>query len=133
MRKIERVFIIDDDPIFVFGIQRFLKHAQLGDDFTHFENGEKALIACQDLLRNDEKLPDLIMVDLNMPVMDGWQFLDAFSSLDIKTSPLVFIVSSSIDPIDLRKAKNYPLVREFVVKPLTALKLKELVSTYQGA
>lgn len=131
MRKIERVFIIDDDPIFVFGLQRFMKHAQLGDNFEHFVNGEIALQALKDILKNGEKLPDLIMIDLNMPVMDGWQFLEAFSKLDISIYPLVFIVSSSIDPHDMRQAKNYTMVKEFVVKPLTALKLKELVSTYQ--
>lgn len=131
MRKIERVFIIDDDPIFVFGVQRFMKYAQLGDNFEHFVNGDLALQALRNTLESGEKLPDLIMVDLNMPVMDGWQFLDALSSMAIKEPPLVFIVSSSIDPSDIMQAKNYPLVREFVVKPLTALKLKELVSAYQ--
>lgn len=132
MQKIERVCIIDDDPIFVFGIQRFMKYAQLGDDFVHFPNGQAALEGLEEMLGKGDKYPDLIMVDLNMPVMDGWQFLDAFSNLDANKQPLVFIVSSSIDPSDLRKAKNYPLVKEFVVKPLTAQKLKELLSVYQN-
>ncbi len=83
------------------------------------------------MMANVEDLPDLIMVDLNMPVMDDWQFLDVFSRLTSEDKSLVIIVSPSIDPSDLRKAKNYFFVKEFVVKPLTAPKLKELVGVYQ--
>jgi len=131
MMKIERVCIIDDDPIFVFGVQRFMKFVQLGNKFDHFVNGKEAINGIEKMRANKEKLPDLIMVDLNMPVMDGWQFLDAFNDLPLETQPLVFIVSSSIDPIDLKKVKNYPIVSEFVFKPITVQKLKELVSIYQ--
>lgn len=83
------------------------------------------------MMANVEDLPDLIMVDLNMPVMYDWQFLDVFSRLTSEDKSLVFIVSPSIYPSDLCKAKNYPFVKELVVKPLTAPKLKELVGVYQ--
>ncbi|MDX5319477.1 MAG: response regulator [Bacteroidota bacterium] len=132
MPKIKRVCIIDDDPIFVFGIQRFMQIAELGDEFMHFGNGKLALEGLSRLKAGDPEVPDLILVDLNMPVLDGWQFLEAFTVMQRDWNPLIFIVSSSIDPVDLKRAENFECVRDFVVKPITAQKLKELVKQYNA-
>ncbi|MBI1221350.1 MAG: response regulator [Bacteroidetes bacterium] len=131
MREIKRIYIIDDDPIFVFGIKRFLEMAQLGEEFVHYANGKQALDGLIALGGSSSDWPDLIMVDLNMPVLDGWQFLEAYSELQHQKKPLVFIVSSSIDPVDLRRAKEFHFVNEFVVKPIGAQQLKEIVEKYK--
>lgn len=130
MLEIRNVCIIDDDPIFVFGLQRFLTIARLGEDFVHFANGSAAIEGLRKYRKEHNKMPDLILVDLNMPVMDGWQFLEHFKSELVKNDQLVFIISSSIDPADINRAKEFPFIREFIYKPITSDKLKELVSKY---
>ncbi|MHB1278287.1 MAG: response regulator [Bacteroidia bacterium] len=130
MREIHKVCIIDDDPIFVFGLQRFLKMAHLGDDYIHYSNGKVALEGLRKYREIHDSLPDLILVDLNMPVMDGWQFLENYSQELNTEGQLVFIISSSIDPADIKKANTFPFVKEFISKPITSEKLKELVAKY---
>lgn len=61
--------------------------------------------------------PDLILLDLNMPGMNGWQFLDEYLKLPHKT--VLYVVSSSIDPVEIQKAKSYPCVADYITKPLT--------------
>jgi CheY-like chemotaxis protein len=70
------------------------------------------------------------LVDINMPVMDGWQFLQNFRTDINEEEQLVFMVSSSIDQADIDRAKGFPFIREFISKPITADKLKELVARY---
>lgn len=130
MLEISKVCIIDDDPIFVFGLQRFLKMAQLGDDFIHYPNGQVALDGLRRFRERSDWLPDLILVDLNMPVMDGWQFLEKYGQEVSAENQLVFIVSSSIDPADINRAKEFSIVKDFIFKPISAEKLKELVTKY---
>lgn len=130
MQEIHNVCIIDDDPIFVFGLQRFLKIAHLGEDFIHYANGKIAIEGLERYREENKKMPDLILVDLNMPVMDGWQFLENYKQTLETEGQLVFIISSSIDPADLKRAKAFSFIKEFIYKPITSEKLKELVAKY---
>lgn len=132
MQEIHNVCIIDDDPIFVFGLQRFLKIAHLGEEFIHYSNGKLAIEGLDRYYQEYENMPDLILVDLNMPVMDGWQFLENYKNILQSVGQLVFIVSSSIDPADIKRAKEFPFVKEFIYKPITSEKLKELVTKYSN-
>ena len=67
----------------------------------------------------------MILLDLNMPILDGWQFLDEFIHLPLKKEISIFIVTSSIDPSDIEMAKNYKMVKSYIMKPITAQKLEE--------
>jgi CheY-like chemotaxis protein len=82
-------------------------------------------------LNNDYQLPEVIFLDLSMPIMDGWQFLDEFTSLSLKTDKtekiLIYICSSSISPHDITKAKEISSVTDFIIKPVTKDKLAEIV------
>ena len=82
----------------------------------------------KDALRSIDDNPDidLVILDLNMPVMDGWQFLDEFVLLPIKKEISVFIMTSSIDPVDIEMAKKYKIVKDYVEKPITTKKLDVL-------
>jgi CheY-like chemotaxis protein len=76
-----------------------------------------------------EKMPSVIFLDINMPIMDGWEFLEAFEKLpNLAHDRLkIFVLTSSIDVEDIEKAKTFRIVSDFVSKPLTAQKLKELI------
>ena len=126
MAAIDLTCIIDDDPIFIFSTKRILKRFDFCENFEVFENGKDAINALKPLIKSGRNIPDVILLDLNMPIMDGWQFLDEFKKLDIPKKITLYIVSSSIDPRDINKAKEYELVSDFIIKPLTRDRLVAL-------
>ncbi|GEQ87222.1 response regulator [Patiriisocius marinistellae] len=126
MTKINTACIIDDDPIFIFGTKKIMKMADFCSSFLIYNDGEKAIIGLTEIIKSGSKLPDLILLDLNMPIMDGWEFLDKFIEIPSKESTTIFIVTSSIDPADFERAKNYQNVSNYVVKPITKEALTEM-------
>lgn len=103
MKKVNSIYIIDDDPITVFGIKKMLRPAATCDDVQGFENGLMALNDIKRRLQEGISVPDVIFLDINMPIMDGWDFLEEFITLDIPKKVIVNIVTSSIDPSDYQK------------------------------
>ncbi|GER60406.1 response regulator [Patiriisocius marinus] len=92
-----------------------------------FNNGKEALRKLKSIIDSGEDLPDLILLDLNMPIMDGWQFLDNFTQIEVDKKIIIYIVSSSIDPVDIERSKKYGMVSNFVVKPISTDKVKEIM------
>lgn len=130
--KIETVCIIDDDPIFVYGTKVLLNYnSSFGSSVLVHEDGMEALESLTAMVKGGEPLPDVIFLDLNMPIMDGWEFLDEFVKLPIKRKPRVYIVSSSIDKQDIEKAHTYNIVKDFIVKPLSESILSDLFKTIE--
>jgi CheY-like chemotaxis protein len=127
MQKVEVTCIIDDDPIYVFSVKRVMEIANLCQSVLIFHNGKEAYEKLNAIFTAGEKLPELIMLDLNMPIWDGWHFLDEFIKIPITQKITIYIVSSSIDPADIEKAKSYEAVSSFIVKPVTLDKLKEIL------
>lgn len=127
MKKIDIACIIDDDPIFIFGTKRIMQLANFCESFMIFHNGKEAYDNLKAVILNNEKLPDLILLDLNMPVWDGWQFLDEFIKIPNKRPITIYIITSSVDPADVEKAKSYDLVSNYIVKPITIEELKNLL------
>ncbi|WP_223170262.1 response regulator [Maribacter aquimaris] len=130
--KIETVCIIDDDPIFVYGTKVLLNHnCSFCTTVIVHENGQEALEDLTSMINKGEQLPDVIFLDLNMPVMDGWEFLDEFVKLPLENIPRLYIVSSSIDQRDIEKAHTYTIVKDFIVKPLSDAVLSDLFKTIE--
>ncbi|MGB3606864.1 MAG: response regulator [Psychroserpens sp.] len=127
MSKIDIACIIDDDPIFVFGAKRMMQLADFCKSFMLFKDGEEALNALTPLMMSGEKIPDVILLDINMPIMDGWQFLDEFTKIKTSRQVTIFIVSSSIDPADQHKVQEYEHVSNFIIKPISIPVLKEIL------
>ncbi|MBS7564034.1 response regulator [Mucilaginibacter sp. Bleaf8] len=130
MSKIEILCVIDDDEIYTFTIKKIIKMADVTENTLFFENGQDAL---DFFTANKDKaglLPELILLDLNMPILDGWQFLDKFKELipHFGKKITVYIVSSSIDEADFKRAADIEQVSDFMVKPITVQQLRELVS-----
>ena len=119
MKKIDLACIIDDDPIFVFGAKKIMQFADFCNSFMVYHNGEEAINGLKSVILAGKKLPDIILLDLNMPIMDGWQFLDEFTQIPTENEITIYIVSSSIDPEDIHKAKSYNRVSNYLVKPIS--------------
>ena len=123
------VLLVDDDEINNFISIKLIKKALLNTEIMACLNGKFAIDQLVEIQRNDiSKLPDYILLDINMPIMNGWEFLDEYKRLNI--DPLgktkIFIISSSVFSNDINKARSYPLVKDFISKPLNVDKIVEL-------
>lgn len=120
--------IIDDDTIYVSLLKKLIQLKKLCDNILVFKNGKEAI----DFFKDSESLPDLILLDLNMPIMNGWEFLEAFNPINKQlgniTTPNLYVVSSSIDPVDSEKAKKIECVRDYISKPISIQNFEQIFS-----
>ena len=116
-------YIIDDDKLTVKLISILVSKNKFCEEIQSFDNAQHAIDKLKQNASNNGVLPDAILLDLNMPAMDGWQFLDEFMLLPIKKEISIFIMTSSIDPVDIEMAKKYKIVKDYVEKPITSKKL----------
>ena len=126
MRRFEQIYLIDDDEIFVFVLTKLLHKSGRFGQMTNIRNGQDAIEMLQKQYAENKKLPDLIFLDLNMPVLDGWQFLDEVEKLPFKQALEIHIISSSIDVREIEKSKEYTTVKSFVSKPVSLAWLNNL-------
>jgi len=128
MKKIKLACIIEDNPANIFWMEEIIEEVGFCEELLIFYNGKEALDGLNEIISKDDKLPGVIFLDLNMPVMDGWEFLDEFTKKPPASTPIIiYIVTSSINPADLIKARNYELVTNYIVKPVTVERLKEIL------
>ena len=116
-----KVFIIDDDTIHQRIAQIMIEKHQLFDEYTSFIEAEKAVTFLKENKEISKNLPDVILLDLNMPVIDGWDFLDLYEGFkdEVSKAIRIFIVTSSVDEKDILKAQRYSTVTGFISKPLS--------------
>ena len=118
--KVKKILLVDDDDIFlVLGtitIEKLFPEAEI---FT-VPHGEEAL----DFLEENDV--DVMFLDLNMPILDGWEVLDELAKRERKRMA-IFVVTSSIDPSDREKANNHPLVYDLIEKPLDESNIKSAI------
>jgi len=111
-----KVIIVDDDDIMVFLQRKLFQRSNLAKDPISF----KAATAAIEFLKNEEiNQHFLILLDINMPGMNGWQFLDILKELKISNNVFVIMVTSSIDGYDKEKAGTYSNVIDFMEKPVS--------------
>jgi CheY-like chemotaxis protein len=113
-------------------MKKLMEITEFAVDARFFLNGEEAV---KDLSQRDlEKapLPDLILLDINMPIMNGWQFLDKCCEWDSVQQCSIFVVSSSINKEEIDKATSYPFVDGYILKPMTLDKIKDLKNKIQA-
>lgn len=128
MTKKRELLIIDDDEIFLIVITRMFE--KLGAEFqiVNAKNGIDGLKLISDRLDDNEPIPDLVMLDLNMPLCDGWEFLDEVKHVANSISLNIFVVSSTVDQYEIGKVKSYPFVKKMYSKPLSAEVLTEIIA-----
>ncbi len=128
---INTVMLIDDDPVSNKISQLFLRKHRWTAQVVTFEDGQQALHA----LRTAQAAPDVILLDVGMPVYDGWDFLEEYEKLprEITGRCLLYLLSSSINPPDIQKAGNYRTVKAYLTKPLTPQALEQIQEDYRAA
>ncbi len=107
MSKIKSVCIIDDDPITVFGIKKMLSMLDLAEDIKTYVNGKEAIDDISRMVESGETIPQVIFLDINMPIMDGCQFLEKFLDLNVDGKVRINIVTSSIDAYDKKQWERF--------------------------
>ncbi len=137
MTKINSIYVIDDDAITLFGVKKILAKTIDCDSVSEFHNGQTALNALIHAMENGFEVPDLIFLDINMPIMDGWEFLEEFLRLPIDKKIIINILTSSIDPSDLRRWHYYKDRTDHLVifknKPIFSIDLCDILRTHMAS
>jgi CheY-like chemotaxis protein len=126
---LETILCIDDDPITLMLCKMVISKASFSKEIATAKNGLDALKYFDNLkTAHSYEKAQLIFLDLNMPVMDGWEFLENFntSTYEEYHNTKIIILSSTIDPEDLEKSKKYPMVIDFLSKPISKEMLEYL-------
>jgi CheY-like chemotaxis protein len=128
-KRIQLACLIDDDPIYLFATRRLIELVNFCEDLLIFNDGEEALDGLKVRFESDElKVPDVILLDIDMPVMDGWAFLDRIKvHMDAYPETSVYMVTSSIDPEDRNRAREYSIVSDYKVKPISVDDLEDIL------
>jgi len=119
------LFVLDDDSVFHRIIELSLSKSRPFKSIYHHYDG-KALINYIWANRNDKaNLPDVIFVDIKMPVLDGWGFMDTLQKIipELCKKITIYVVTVSVIKDDMIRAATYPFVEEFISKPVTPSKL----------
>lgn len=134
---LDKILCIDDDPITLMLCKKVVERVEFAKEIIVANNGEEAIRYFDALFeerKDDDSLgyPKLVLLDLNMPVMDGWEFLETYISRNyhnIFDSTRFIVLSSSIDPYDINRSKTYPIIG-FLSKPVTKEMLENLKTQF---
>lgn len=133
MKKLKSILLVDDDPSTNFLHSFYIEEWGLTENIHIALNGQEAL----DFLKTNESFkinkPSLILLDINMPVMNGFEFLEAYEHLDdsFKATTVVAMLTSSLHASDQEKAKNQKELKGFLNKPLSKENLEELIANME--
>ncbi|QOG04714.1 response regulator [Flavobacterium sp. MDT1-60] len=119
--KFETVMIIDDNLVDLYIISRMITKNNFGKNVLHYTEAEEAIKYLQENQENVSKLPQIIFVDIYMPLMSGFEFLEAYDLLSstLKNYCKTYIISSTIDNEDIARSSSNKNVVSFQVKPIT--------------
>ena len=129
MPRFKSVLLVEDDPITILVCDRIMKMNSFSEKVKSCENGKFALDHLKEVIEKEPKLaPEIIFLDINMPVMNGWDFLEEYEKIkdSLPQLPRIFILSSTVDPEDYKRAKSYTSVEDFISKPLSKENLDKI-------
>lgn len=127
MEKLKRILLIDDDVNTNFYNRILFEQAKVCDEILEFQNAEEGL----DFLKKENEV-SLVLLDINMPIMNGWQFLEAYEQLNEKQKEAIIVVmlTSSINMDDQEKAAMYDSVKKFIRKPISPELINEIMELF---
>lgn len=116
----EQIWLIDDDSITNFVNKIIIERNYSAANIREFLIASEALNQLQTNFESGGELPDYIFLDINMPEMNGWEFLDAYKKLDPNITDRIklYMLTSSQNEDDVKRADNCPVIKKFVNKPL---------------
>jgi CheY-like chemotaxis protein len=119
--------------VYQFTVTKNIQSQQLAKKILVFSDGEEALQFLTANIGDNDAVPDVIFLDINMPIMDGWQFLEKYIHLKPRIGKKVtlYMVSSSVDPADTQRAKAIEEISDYIIKPITPEQLKVIVETLE--
>ena len=131
MGAIKLIAIVDDDEVHQFTLKKQIEFSGLSDEIIVFSDGEEVFKYFESNLNNPERIPDVIFLDINMPIMDGWDFVSEFKRLksSLTKEVSIFMVSSSIREEDIRRAKGILEISDYIVKPISSQTLFNLIQS----
>lgn len=130
--KLKTVLLVDDDEATNFIHKMVITQKEYTENIVVKENGVEAIRYLTSSFDGKPPQPDLIFLDINMPAMDGWEFLEEYDKLEEnqQAKTVIVMLSTSLNPADREKANSIPLISGFMSKPLTAEKLVEVHNSH---
>jgi CheY-like chemotaxis protein len=126
------IWVVDDDVIYQTIINKIIEKSGVFSSHFSFPNGSEALTSLKKIVEDDDDtaLPDIILLDINMPVMDGWEFMDEIKKIksDIRKDIHIYIVSSSIAVEDKNKSATFSNIIGYMPKPISVTELITIAS-----
>lgn len=130
MKIFSYVLFVDDEYSSNYYHEFILKSCDLVTETGSFLSARKALKYFRDIKAGvPHKMPDLIFLDINMPEIDGFEFIDLFQGIQLEQNPIIIIISTTLNPSEKERAKDHPLIFNFVSKPLTLDFIQDLSLT----
>ncbi len=122
----KKICIVEDDPNYMILTKKMIEFTSLFDEILTFNNGKSAFEGLIGWKTKNGEFPGIILLDINMPIWDAWDFLDEFSKISGDWQGSIFIITSSIDKVDETRAAEYTIVKEFLRKPVSFSKIIEI-------
>lgn len=122
------LFILDDDPIFHRLIEFAIAKSNPYKYIHHYFEAKPLINYISDNKTDPSNLPDVIFVDISLPIVDGWSFLDELEKMyhSLAKKITVNVVTVSVRKEDMARAKNYTIVNEYIIKPMPTNKLRDI-------
>ena len=127
MPVFRNILLVDDDEITITICERLMKISHFADVVTSCLNGQEAR---EYLLLNFPVFPDVILLDLHMGIMNGWEFLDWYQNWtrSLVQYPPIYVLSSSLSKEDIKRAESYMQVKGYIIKPMTVEHLNDITA-----
>jgi CheY-like chemotaxis protein len=123
------VFVIDDDDIYQYLTQKELEKSERVKTISTFSDGIKALNYLKEIAQDLSNLPHIIFLDVNMPILSGWAFIEELRQLRLSnlSAIKIYIISSSFDRRDIEKAREYEEIADYLVKPVSRTQIASIL------
>jgi CheY-like chemotaxis protein len=130
MKKVDTICVIDDNDVYQFVMKNSISKLNPNIKILAYLNGEEGIESIKAMIAKNEPLPDVILLDINMPIMDGWEFMNEFIKIKFQIPQVmpIYLTTSSLDASDIDKAKRYEDITGFLSKPIdrhTLLKITQ--------